>query len=198
MRYAAPAKRRTVNADTEAASSAATPVAAAASQTTSPDSMPSIEAFRSQLWSGILAQFVIADRRTSELVGHVISYNADFHAGFVYMGMVSSSEASGRGAVLDAAPATGPRSVQSSDLLWTYAPNPSPGGCPPRTCRATRRRLQSLRVFKQVGLPSAGPFGFPPERAPVAVQKADIAFKMMMQIRNKMVQAYQEVQNIRV
>ena len=31
-----------------------------------------------------------------------------------------------------------------------------------------------------------------------AVQKADIAFRLMMQIRNKMVQAYQEVQNIRV
>ncbi len=31
-----------------------------------------------------------------------------------------------------------------------------------------------------------------------AVQKADIAFKMMMQIRNKLVDAYNEVQNIRV
>jgi len=31
-----------------------------------------------------------------------------------------------------------------------------------------------------------------------AVQKADIAFRMMMQIRNKLVQAYQEVQEIRV
>jgi flagellar hook-basal body complex protein FliE len=31
-----------------------------------------------------------------------------------------------------------------------------------------------------------------------AVQKADIAFRMMMQIRNKLVQAYQEVQAIRV
>ena len=31
-----------------------------------------------------------------------------------------------------------------------------------------------------------------------AVQKADIAFRMMMQIRNKVVQAYQEIQNIRV
>jgi flagellar hook-basal body complex protein FliE len=31
-----------------------------------------------------------------------------------------------------------------------------------------------------------------------AIQKADIAFRMMMQIRNKVVQAYQEIQNIRV
>jgi flagellar hook-basal body complex protein FliE len=31
-----------------------------------------------------------------------------------------------------------------------------------------------------------------------ALQKADIAFKMMMQIRNKMVAAYQEIQNMRV
>lgn len=31
-----------------------------------------------------------------------------------------------------------------------------------------------------------------------AVQKADLAFRLTMQIRNKLVQAYQEVQNIRV
>ncbi|MCL2349571.1 MAG: flagellar hook-basal body complex protein FliE [Planctomycetaceae bacterium] len=31
-----------------------------------------------------------------------------------------------------------------------------------------------------------------------AVQKADIAFKLMMQIRNKLVAAFQEIQNIRV
>jgi flagellar hook-basal body complex protein FliE len=31
-----------------------------------------------------------------------------------------------------------------------------------------------------------------------AVQKADLAFRTMMQVRNKLVQAYQEVQNIRV
>lgn len=37
-----------------------------------------------------------------------------------------------------------------------------------------------------------------PAEVLTAVQKADIAFRMMMQIRNKMVQAYQEVQAIRV
>lgn len=31
-----------------------------------------------------------------------------------------------------------------------------------------------------------------------AVQKADIAFKMLMQMRNKLVGAFQEIQNIRV
>ena len=31
-----------------------------------------------------------------------------------------------------------------------------------------------------------------------ALQKADIAFKMMMQIRNKLVSAYQEIQGMRV
>lgn len=31
-----------------------------------------------------------------------------------------------------------------------------------------------------------------------AVQKADLAFRMMMQVRNKLVAAYQEVQNVRV
>jgi len=37
-----------------------------------------------------------------------------------------------------------------------------------------------------------------PAEVLTAVQKADIAFRMMMQIRNKLIQAYQEVQNIRV
>lgn len=37
-----------------------------------------------------------------------------------------------------------------------------------------------------------------PAEVLTAVQKADIAFRMMMQIRNKLTQAYQEVQNIRV
>lgn len=37
-----------------------------------------------------------------------------------------------------------------------------------------------------------------PAEVLTAVQKADIAFKLMIQIRNKLVQAYQEIQNIRV
>ncbi|MGB9689228.1 flagellar hook-basal body complex protein FliE [Thermogutta sp.] len=37
-----------------------------------------------------------------------------------------------------------------------------------------------------------------PAEVLTAVQKADIAFKLMMQIRNKLIQAYQEIQNIRV
>jgi flagellar hook-basal body complex protein FliE len=37
-----------------------------------------------------------------------------------------------------------------------------------------------------------------PAEVLTAIQKADIAFRMMVQIRNKIVQAYQEVQNMRV
>jgi len=37
-----------------------------------------------------------------------------------------------------------------------------------------------------------------PAEVLTAVQKADLAFKMMMQVRNKLVQAYQDVQNIKV
>ncbi len=37
-----------------------------------------------------------------------------------------------------------------------------------------------------------------PAEVLTAVQKADVAFKLMMQIRNKLTQAFQEVQNIRV
>ncbi len=37
-----------------------------------------------------------------------------------------------------------------------------------------------------------------PAEVLTAVQKADVAFRMMMQIRNKIVQAYEDVQNVRV
>lgn len=37
-----------------------------------------------------------------------------------------------------------------------------------------------------------------PAEVLTAVQKADVAFKLMMQVRNKLVQAYQEIQNVRV
>lgn len=37
-----------------------------------------------------------------------------------------------------------------------------------------------------------------PAEVLTAVQKADIAFRLMIQVRNKMVQAYEEVKNIRV
>ncbi len=37
-----------------------------------------------------------------------------------------------------------------------------------------------------------------PAEVLTAVQKADIAFRMMMQIRNKLVAAYTEIENIRV
>jgi flagellar hook-basal body complex protein FliE len=37
-----------------------------------------------------------------------------------------------------------------------------------------------------------------PAEVLTAVQKADIAFRLLMQIRNKAVEAYQEVQNMRV
>jgi flagellar hook-basal body complex protein FliE len=37
-----------------------------------------------------------------------------------------------------------------------------------------------------------------PAEVLTAVQKADLSFRMMMQIRNKLVQAYDEVKNIRV
>jgi len=37
-----------------------------------------------------------------------------------------------------------------------------------------------------------------PAEVLTAVQKADLAFRMMMQARNKLVQVYQEVQNIQI
>ena len=37
-----------------------------------------------------------------------------------------------------------------------------------------------------------------PAEVLTAVQKADLSFRMMLQIRNKLVQAYQEIKDIRV
>jgi len=37
-----------------------------------------------------------------------------------------------------------------------------------------------------------------PAEVLTAVQKADIAFRMLIQVRNKMVQAFEEIKNIRV
>jgi len=37
-----------------------------------------------------------------------------------------------------------------------------------------------------------------PAEVLTAVQKADIAFRLMIQVRNKLVEAYEEVKNIRV
>ena len=37
-----------------------------------------------------------------------------------------------------------------------------------------------------------------PAEVLTAVQKADIAFRLMIEVRNKMVQAYEEIKNIRV
>jgi len=37
-----------------------------------------------------------------------------------------------------------------------------------------------------------------PAEVLTAVQKADVAFRLMIEVRNKMVQAYEEVKNIRV
>ena len=37
-----------------------------------------------------------------------------------------------------------------------------------------------------------------PAEVLTAVQKADMSFRLMMQIRNKLVQAYQEIQNVRI
>ena len=37
-----------------------------------------------------------------------------------------------------------------------------------------------------------------PSQVLIAVQKADMSFRMMQQVRNKLVQAYQEIKDIRI
>ncbi len=48
--------------------------------------VPPFEAFQAGLSRGVHVQFVVADRRSGEPVGHVVAYNADHNLGLCYVG----------------------------------------------------------------------------------------------------------------
>ena len=96
--------------------------------------------------------------------------------------------------------------IQSLKLPLTLPPNLTSGVETPKDATSFKNfLLDSIREVNAMqqdadkaveNLASGGDAN--PAEVLTAVQKADIAFRMMMQIRNKMVQAYNEIQNIRV
>jgi flagellar hook-basal body complex protein FliE len=93
------------------------------------------------------------------------------------------------------------QSISSSPLLSPSAPQANPTGGPD----FKNMLLDSIREVNSMqqqadraveNLVSGGDAN--PAEVLTAVQKADLAFRMMMQVRNKLVQAYEEVKSIRV
>jgi RimJ/RimL family protein N-acetyltransferase len=61
--------------------------------------VPTIEAFRESLWTGVLTQFVVTERTTGTAVGTVAAYAADLNHGYAYVGaaMTDGVQESGLG-----------------------------------------------------------------------------------------------------
>jgi RimJ/RimL family protein N-acetyltransferase len=55
--------------------------------------VPTREAFASQLWSGVLVQFIVTARKSQVPIGLVVAYNADQRDGHAYFAVLMSKEA---------------------------------------------------------------------------------------------------------
>jgi RimJ/RimL family protein N-acetyltransferase len=64
--------------------------------------VPRREAFEQQLWSGVLAQFIVCKSDSDEPVGVAVAYNADINHGFAYVAAAMIPEAVGSGAGIEA------------------------------------------------------------------------------------------------
>ena len=51
------------------------------------------EEFVSNLWPGVLSQFLVVTRKSQRPIGLVVAYQADLHAGYVYLGGIMTSRA---------------------------------------------------------------------------------------------------------
>jgi RimJ/RimL family protein N-acetyltransferase len=60
-------------------------------------SLPTRDAFIGALWAGVLAQFVVQDRKSGTPLGLVVAYNADHRNGFCYVAGVMAAPASRSG-----------------------------------------------------------------------------------------------------
>jgi RimJ/RimL family protein N-acetyltransferase len=69
-----------------------------------------MEAFEKNLWSGVLAQFIVVERAQSHPVGTVVLYRADFPNGTAYLAaaMIPDLQSSGLG-------------IEALDLMVGYA-----------------------------------------------------------------------------
>ncbi len=59
--------------------------------------VPSRDAFLSSLWTGVLVQLLVVDRKSRSPLGLVVAYNADQRHGFAYLASVMVPEADGSG-----------------------------------------------------------------------------------------------------
>lgn len=59
--------------------------------------MVSPETFHSQLWNGILSQFVVVKRSDGSTIGQVLAYQPDLHAGVAHIGVIVVPELAQRG-----------------------------------------------------------------------------------------------------
>jgi flagellar hook-basal body complex protein FliE len=98
-------------------------------------------------------------------------------------------------------PITGlPLTPPAAPLLAGGQPSVAPGGQPFKNIlleglnQVNTMQSQANEAVQQ--LVTGGEVN--PAEVLTTLQKADISFRMMLQIRNKLVQAYQEVNNIRI
>jgi len=64
--------------------------------------IPTAEQFRQNLWNGVLCQFVVVERATDALVGHVQAYNADLNSGVGYLALALCDQAASTGLGIEA------------------------------------------------------------------------------------------------
>jgi len=64
---------------------------------------PRPDAFESALWEGVLAQFAIVRRNSTELLGLVVAYGADLRNGHVHVGLILAPAYQGLGWPIEAA-----------------------------------------------------------------------------------------------
>jgi flagellar hook-basal body complex protein FliE len=93
------------------------------------------------------------------------------------------------------------QSVTAASLSPLAAPQANAAGGPDfkNVLLDSIREVNSMQLEANQAVESLATGGeVNPAEVLTAVQKADLAFRMMMQVRNKLVQAYEEVKSIRV
>lgn len=95
------------------------------------------------------------------------------------------------------------RSIQASDLYRAGPTSTVQATTPDKSFKdVLLDSIQEVNVMQQTADQAVEKIATGGEISPAevltAVQKADIAFRMMMQIRNKITAAYDEIKNVRV
>lgn len=64
--------------------------------------VPRRDVYEQNFWQGILAQFVVVERSSSAMIGHVLAYNADLNYGIAYVAAAMISQVARSGAGIEA------------------------------------------------------------------------------------------------